>query len=351
MELCKEFAIEESPDGRFLVDNWTKEHPRLVSIGDNEITYIKPKRYTGYYNFKVKAAQGVGLMQLVVDGSLSRYADITGKHHHCDGHVLQMEDVLTIPTEYDDVSVQHMFERFGVHFPIGYKHQQYCDVFANGTRLTNARGVKSFVNMQLSKATFIPQIISYHGNHGIYDEGNVCVVSETNEVIFSASYKQFPELCFVKNADDYSSSRPSYEAFKTDIWMYNADDRIGIVYLDDNKHVQSYVIMSIPFFAKDNVYFINENYIVYNFEGDALLYFKGKYVGKISFFDASSKEKFFVHVNSGFYIGKTFFKDKDFFATNYLHQEDISDDTITLRSGPSLYKFSFDSSTGSAVRV
>jgi len=77
---------------------------------------------------------------------------------------------------------------------------------------------------------------------------------------------------------------------------------------------------------------------------------KANIFGRISFFDASSKEMFFVHVNNGFYIGKTFFKDKDFFNTIYLHQEDISDDKIILRSGPSLYKFSFNSLTGSAVK-
>lgn len=346
IELCKEFAIEESSDGRFLIDNWTKGHSRLVSIGDNEITYINSKRHTGYYNFKVKNSTGVGLIQLMCDGSLYHYADITGKKH-CDEHILKMEDVLTIPIEYEDVSVQHMFERFGVHFPIAYKHCSYCDVFANGSRLTNARGSEVFVNMQLSKATFIPQIISYHDIHGTYDEGKVYVVSELDEVIFSANYKQFPELCFIKNADDYSSIRPSYQEFKTDIWMYNASDRVGIIYLDHNKDVQSYIITEIPFLAKDNVYFINENYIIYDFHGILALYFKGEYIGRISFFDASSKEMFFVHVNNGFYIGKTFFKDKDFFNTIYLHQEDISDDKITLRSGPSLYKFSFNSLTGS----
>lgn len=342
IELCEEFAIEESSDGRFLIDNWTKKHPRLVSIGDNEITYINPKRHTGYYNFKVKNSTGVGLMQLICDDSLYHYADITGKKH-CDEHILKMEDVLTIPTEYEDVSVQHMPVRFGVHFPIAYKHGFYRDVFVNGSRLTNARGNKVFVNMQLSKATFIPQIISY-------DEGKVYVVSESDEVIFSESYRQFPALCFIKNADNYSSICPSYEQFKTDIWMYNASDKVGIVYLDDNKDVQSYLITEFPFFAKDNVYFINENYIIYDFHGILALYFKGEYIGRISFFDASSKEKFFVHVNNGFYIGKTFFKDKDF-DTIYLRQEDISDDTITLRSGPSLYNFSFNPLTGSAVKI
>ena len=33
-------------------------------------------------------------------------------------------DVLVVPTEYEDVSVNHIFERFGVEFPIARWHDK-----------------------------------------------------------------------------------------------------------------------------------------------------------------------------------------------------------------------------------
>ena len=96
--------------------------------------------------------------------------------------------------EYEDVSVQHIPEQFGVQFPIAIKHDHY-DVYANGHKLKNAHGDKVLVHMQESNAKYIPQIVSI-------------------------PYKLFPELCFVKNADEYATIFPSDAEFKTDIWMY-----------------------------------------------------------------------------------------------------------------------------------
>lgn len=101
-------------------------------------------------------------------------------------------------------------------------------------------------------------------------------------------------------SDGYSSIRPSYEKYKTDIWMYNANGKVRIVYLDTDKDVQSYIIDEVPFSSKSNMYFINENYLIYDFHDVKLLYFKGHYVGKIRYFKSSTKHPIFIHTDKGF---------------------------------------------------
>ena len=349
IEFNKDFAIEEREGERFLIDNWSKKHTRLVNIGKhNEVSYIKLERSTGYHNFKVTNENGTGLMQL--KGSTGYYTDITGAKKCNNDKPLQLGDVIVVPTEYADVSVDHIFERFGVEFPIAYKNTNLCDIFANGHKLENASGFTVFVNMQISKAKYIPQIISYR-------DDKVYVTSEVDEVIFSAEYKCFPELCFIKNADSYSSIRPSYEEYKIDIWMYNADGKVGIVYLDTDKEVKSYIIDEVPYSSKSNMYFINENYVIYDFHDIKLLYFKGHYIGKIRYFDSNSKHPIFVHTDKGFYIGETFFEEKKFFDLMYLHVNGIYearafnyDKVISLRSGVYYYEFKYNSKTHKVVK-
>ena len=82
--------------------------------------------------------------------------------------------------------------------------------------------------MQSSNANFIPQIISYRNN-------KVYVTSEFDEVIFFAKYDKFSELCFIQNADNYSSIYPSYEEYKLNIWMYNANGKVGLYTLMMNR--------------------------------------------------------------------------------------------------------------------
>ena len=301
IELNKYFAIEESDEERFLVDNWSKTHNRLVNIGkENEVTFIKLRYSTGYYNFKVTNSRGIGLMQL--KECMRQYTNIAGTKK-CDDNVLQLNDVLVVPTDYEDVSVDHIFERFGVKFPIARKNAEIYEIFARGHKLKKAWGSTVFLNMQLSNATFIPQIISYRNN-------KVYVTSESDEVIFSAEYDKFPELCFIQNADNYSSIYPSYEEYKLNIWMYNANGKVGIVYLDAEQKVHSYIVDEVPFDMKENVYFINENYVIYNFHDVRYLYFKGQYVGQISWFESKVKHPIFVRTDKGFYLGQTFFDRK-----------------------------------------
>lgn len=351
IELNKYFAIEESAEERFLIDNWSKKHNRLVNIGkENEVTYIDLRYSTGYHNFKVTNSRGTGLMQL--KGSIMQYTDITGTKN-CDNNVLQLTDVLVVPTEYEDVSVDHIFERFGVEFPIACWHDKNVslyDIFVKGHRLQNSWGSTVFLNMQLSNAKYMPQIISYRNNE-------VYVTSEFDEVIFSAKYDKFPELCFIQNADNYSSIRPSYEEYKLNIWMYNAKGKVGIVYFDDEQNIRSYVVDEVPFDMKDNMYFINENYVIYDFHDVKYLYFKGQYVGQISWFKSKTKHPIFVRTDKGFYIGQTFFDEKGFFDIMYLHVDSISDicestniRKVTLRSGPSTYTFKYDSKVCKVVK-
>ncbi len=351
IELNKYFAIEESAEERFLIDNWSKKHNRLVNIGkENEVTYIDLKYSTGYHNFKVTNSRGTGLMQL--KGSIVQYTNIAGTKK-CDDNVLQLNDVLVIPTEYEDVSVNHIFERFGVEFPIACWHDKNVslyDIFVKGQRLQNSWGSTVFLNMQKSNAKYIPQIISYRNN-------KVYVTSESDEVIFSAEYDKFPELCFIQNADHYSSICPSYEEYKLNIWMYNANGKAGIVYFDDEQNVRSYIVAEVPFDMKENMYFINENYVIYDFHDVKYLYFKGQYVGQICWFKSKTKHPIFVRTDKGFYIGQTFFDEKGFFDIMYLHVDYISDickstniRKVTLRSGPRTYNFKYDSKVGKVVK-
>lgn len=348
IELCKYFAIEESDEGRFLIDNWSSKKKRFVNIGkDNKVSYINVKYDGGYYSFKVTNENGTGLMQL--KGSILQYTDITGTKK-CEDNVLNLEDVLVIPMEYDDVSVDHIFERFGARFPMAHKNGELYDVFANGRKLENASGSKVFVNMQLSKATYIPQIISYRNNQ-------VCVTSALDDIIFSAEYDRFPKLCFIQNADSYSSIVPSYEEYNTDIWMYNAEGKVGIVYLDNDKNVHSYIVNEVPFSMQRNIYFINENYVIYDFHDVKYLFFKGQYVGRISWFESKTKHPIFVCTDKGFCLGQTFFDKKGFFDIMYLHVDSISDicestniRKITLRSGTHTYTFKYDSKVCKAVK-
>lgn len=348
IELSEYFAIEESDEERFLIDNWSKKHTRLVNIGKhNKVSYIKLERSTGYYNFKVTNANGTGLMQL--KGCVGQYTDITGTKECDDDNVLQLDDVLVVPTEYEDVSVNHIFERFGVEFPIARKTTDLFDIFTNGHKLQNAFGFTVFLNMQRSESRYIPQIISYRYN-------KVYVTSEFDEIIFSAEYNQFPELCFIGNADSYASIHPSHEKYKTDIWMYNANDKVGIVYLDTDKKIQSYIVDDIPFISKNNMYFINENYLIYEFHDVKYLYFKGHYVGKIGYFRSRTKHSIFVHTDKGFYLGETFIDAKRFFNLSYLEVKSICDieasyydKEITLRSGVHNYTFKYNSKTDKVV--
>ena len=348
IELNKYFAIEESEEERFLVDNWSKTHNRLVNIGkENEVTFIKLRYSTGYYNFKVTNSRGIGLMQL--KECMRQYTNIAGTKK-CDDNVLQLNDVLVVPTDYEDVSVDHIFERFGVKFPIARKNAELYEIFARGHKLQKAWGTTLFVNMQLSNAIYIPQIISYRNN-------KVYVTSEFDEVIFSAEYDKFPELCFIQNADNYSSIYPSYEEYKLNIWMYNANGKVGIVYLDSEQKVHSYIVDEVPFDMKENVYFINENYVIYNFHDVRYLYFKGQYVGQISWFESKVKHPIFVRSDKGFYLGQTFFDKKEFFDIRYLHIDSINTICtypnimkVTLRSGPSTYTFKYDSKIGKVVK-
>lgn len=348
IELCKYFAIEESDEGRFLIDNWSSKKKRFVNIGkDNKVSYINVKYDGGYYSFKVTNENGTGLMQL--KGSIVQYTDITGIKK-CEDNILNLEDVLVISMEYDDVSVNHIFERFGARFPMAHKNGELYDVFANGRKLENASGSKVFVNMQLSKATYIPQIISYRNNQ-------VCVTSELDDIIFSAEYDRFPKLCFIQNADSYSSIVPSYEEYNTDIWMYDAEGTVGIVYLDNDKNVHSYIVNEVPFSMQRNIYFINENYVIYDFHDVKYLFFKGQYVGRMSWFESKTKHPIFVRTDKGFCLGQTFFDEKGFFDIMYLHVDSISDicestniRKITLRSGTHTYTFKYDSKVGKAVK-
>lgn len=349
-ELNKYFAIEETAKERYLIDNWTKKHNRLVNIGKkNKVNYIDLKYSTGYHNFKVTNQRGTGLLQL--KGSILQYTDITGTKK-CEENVLQLEDVLVVPTEYEDVSVNHIFERFGVQFPIACwfdKNVLLYDIFANGHKLQNAWGSTVLLNMQLSKAKYIPQIISYRNN-------KVYVTSELDKIIFSVQYDQFPELSFIRNADYFSSVVPSYGEYKLNIWTYNANGKVGIVYLDNERKIQSYILDEIPFDMKENIYFINENYIIYNFHDVKYLYFKGQYAGQISWFVSRTKHPIFVHTEKGFYIGKTFY-DKKHFNTSGLHVDKISESpelpntrTILLSSGIWTYTFEYDIQTGKVVK-
>lgn len=351
-ELNKYFAIEESAKERFLIDNWSKKHTRLVNIGkENEVTYIDLIYDTGYHNFKVTNSEGTGLMQL--KGSIMQYTDISG-NKKCEDMVLQLEDVLVVPIEYEDVSVSHIFERFGVQFPIACWHDKNVmlyDIFVKGQRLQNAWGDTVFLNMQLSNAIYTPQIISYRNN-------KIYVTSEFDEVIFSADYNEFPQLCFIQNADSYASICPSYEQYKLNIWRYNAKGKVGIVYLDDEQNVHSYIVDEVPFDMKKNMYFINENYLIYDFHGVKYLYFKGQYAGQISWFRSRTKHPIFIHTDKGFYIGQTFFDEKYFFDTLYPHVDKISESrelpntrTIMLSSGVWTYTFEYDSKTGKAKEV
>ncbi len=345
IELNDRFAIEESSEGRFLVDNWDHvicpRYKRLVDIGDIDVTYIKPKLRTIYCSFKVKAKNNcIGLIQLL--GDILDYHDISCTKH-CNDNVLNLSDVLVVPMEYEDVSI-----KFEGYFSIARKLDGLCDVFANGNKLQNASGSDISIVRRLSDAKYIPQIISYLN-------GKISVISKSNEVIFSTTDKQFPNLCFIENADRFASIKPSYQEFKTDIWAYNSNEHLGIVYLDSNRRKQSYVIDDIPFSSKNNVYFINENYIIYNFHDVNFLYFRGTYVGTISYFTAETKKEFFVNANNGFYIGKTFFSSKDFYDISYLHQASISSTygikELTLQSGPQKFKFTFNQETGCAKRI
>ena len=348
IELCKYFAIEESDEGRFLIDNWSSKKKRFVNIGkDNEVNYINVKYDGGYYSFKVTNANGTGLMQL--KGSIMQYTDITGTKK-CDENVLTLEDVLVIPMEYEDVSIDHIFERFGAKFPIARKNQELYDVFVNGHKLENASGSKVFVNMQLSNATYIPQIISYRNNE-------VYVTSELDEIIFSAEYGRFPKLCFIQNADNYSSIRPSYEEYKTDIWMYDAEGVVGIVYMDSKKNIHSYTINELPFSMQTHMYFINENYVIYDFHGVKYLYFRGEYAGMLKWFKSRTKHQIFLHANNGVYLGQTFFDKKGLFNDLYLHVDSICDISgapnmkkVILRSGTFTYNFKYNTETGTAVK-
>lgn len=348
IELCKYFAIEESDEGRFLIDNWSSKKKRFVNIGkDNQVTYINVKYDGGYYSFKVTNVNGTGLMQL--KGSILQYTDITGTKK-CEDGILQLADVLVIPTEYEDVSVDHIFERFGVEFPIARKNAKLYDIFAKGHKLQNACGSKVFLNMQLSKATYIPQIISYRNDKAY-------VTSEFDEVIFSAEYNTFPELCFIKNADDYSSIRPSYEEYKLNIWMYNEKGAVGIVYLDDEKNTHRYILSEVPFSMQRHMYFINENYVIYDFHGVKYLYFKGEYAGTLKWFNSRTKHQIFLDTNKGVYLGQTFFDKKGFFDDLYLHVDSICDISespsmkkVILRSGTFTYNFKYDTETGTAVK-
>ena len=347
IELSEYFAIEESDEERFLIDNWTKRHTRLVNIGKyNEVSYINLKRNTGYYNFKVTNTNGTGLMQL--KGGIGQYTDITGTKK-CEDNILELNDVLVVPTEYEDVSVNHIFERFGVEFPIACKTKDLYDIFSNGHKLQNASGSTVFLNIQTSEGRYIPQIISYRYN-------KVYVTSEFDEIIFSAKYHDFPELCFIENADCYSSIHPSHEKYKTDIWMYNANGKVGIVYLDTDKNVHSYIVDEIPFCLKNNMYFINENYLIYEFHDVKYLYFKGHYVGKIFYFKSRTKHSIFLHTDKGFYLGNTFLDKKNFFNIMYLEVRSICDveafsydKEITLRSGVHNYSFKYNSKTDKVV--
>lgn len=348
IELSKYFAIEESSKERFLVDSWSGKHNRLVNIGkENEITYIDLKYNTGYHNFKVTNSRGTGLMQL--KGSIMHYTDISGTKK-CEDNVLQLTDVLVVPTDYEDVSVNHIFERFGVKFPIARKNAELYDTFAKGHKLKNSCGSTVFLNMQLSSAKYIPQIISYRNN-------SVYVTSEFDEVIFSAEYDRFPELCFIQNADHYSSIHPSYEEYKLNIWMYNANGKVGIVYFDDEQIVHSYTVDEVPFDMKENIYFINEIYVIYDFHDVKYLYFKGRYVGQISWFKSKTKHPIFLRTDKGFYIGHTFFNEKGFSDIIYLHLDSVSDvygfttiKEVTLRSGPNNYTFKYDSRISEVVK-
>ena len=349
IELNEYFAIEENDKERFLIDNWGKKRSRLVNIGiENEISYIKLQRSTGYYNFKVSSKSGIGLMQL--KGSLiNGYTDITGNKKCTEGNILQLSDVLVIPTEYEEISIDHIWDRFGVEFPIARKNENLYNIFINGRKSQKACGTTVFMDMRKSGTTYIPQIISY-------EDERVCVTSEFDEIIFYQKYNEFPQLCFIKNADEYSSIRPSYEEYKTDIWMYNAHGKVGIVYLNNEKRVRGYVIEEVPFTSKDNIYFINENYVIYNFHGESYLYFKGNWVGKISYFKSSTKKEIFLRTDKGFYIGQTFFDEKQFFDILYLHVENIYDvdsplydKEIILRSGTWTYTFKYDSNKDKVV--
>ena len=131
--------------------------------------------------------------------------------------------------------------------------------------------------------------------------------------------------------------------------MYNANDKVGIVYLDNDKKIQSYIIDDIPFISKNKMYFINENYLIYEFHDVKYLYFKGHYVGKIRYFKSRTKHPIFVHTDKGFYLGETFFDEKNFFDLMYLEVRSICDaeafhydKEITLRSGVRNYTFKYN---------
>jgi len=349
-DLRRFFEIHETDEGRFLVEK--KSQKRIVSLGTEKIEYLETKIPTIYHNFKVIGENGTGLMQLKYGGKVSNYTTITGetKSKH---EILEMNDVMTIPTMFKDVVIDHILERvgerFGVNFPLAIKKNGDSVVFFNGEELSNTLGYKVMVGIRENGVMYIPQIICYCKKREY-------VVSISNEIIFSTSYEKHPKLNFISNADYLAIISPSYAPYKTDIWMYSTKNKkLGIVYIDSNSQIKDYSISDIGFSDGNKVAFINEHYIVYDTSNEKRLYFDGKYIGTISYFSAETRRQYFLKADKGFYIGKTFFDAKNFPNYDSLHQErccKVNENCIKiyLSTEGTITKFLLDMNTGVATK-
>lgn len=350
IELSDYWAVEESADGRFLTNRKTKQ--RVVDLGeeDIEITYIDfswkepvdefmftfESDYSYlFHTFKVKTKHGTGLIQFEglpynpqneLDKMLYNSFSCSDLHE-----MLEFKDVLTVPTEYDDVFINYNSEKNRMYFPIACKNEKY-DIFYKGNKLENASGAEA-IDMRNSPT----QILS-HKEYQTY------IISETDEILFSFERKQFPEFCFIQDASSKNSVYTTKigcgkcsgysEKARNYIGMYDSRGKVGIMYIDDNKEIHNY-ITDIPFGSKNNLYLINENYLIYHHDDANYLYFKGSCVGKLI---ANSSIKtncnILLPTDIGIFLGRNFHKIGSYLLWSKLNlckvEADEYDTEITL---------------------
>lgn len=344
------YATIKFKSGRYVVDQY--DGTRLLKLEEEEIVREIPhKDQKEIVCFEVEQNGKVGLLQIqkIWNQQINRedynlISDGTKWHRG----IITSKEARMIPIEYLKIDFP-----FGIFFP-------------RVERILDKKQLKMVYNTKkgLPLTNTLAEEIKYYARRSqfiCYIDGKAKVVSELNELIIETEYN----IEAVRTADVYAGIFPSGYKYATKVWKYNANGKVGILYIE-NEEVKSYVLIEIPFEQSHQVLCINEYYMLLDgrknskrvpIQGEtAKLYYKGKYVDTIECFKPKGITKYFLNTYQKYFVGKTAIQLKSYEMSYTVFMVECKDKSsnvkeITIQHGAVQEHYYLDITTGDAIKI
>lgn len=345
----EKYAIIRFKNGRYVVEQ--EDGTRLLKLEEEEkIREIAHKGQEGIVCFEVEREGKIGMLQIQKVFNKEKHIKFynlgleANKWHN---GTITSEQAMVVLCKYQKVDLP-----FGAYLPRVYLEE-------NGKQLQMIYNTKE----DLPLTNTLGEKIKYYKRNKQFVcciNGKTKIVNELNEELIEEQ-----DIDVMKSADIYSSIRPSGKKYPQNVWRYNANGRVGIIYLEE-QGINRYILTDIPFEEADKVLYINEHYILVDGKENqqtvskkgeyAKLYYKGTYLGQIQYFKPKGISKYFLNTYRKCFIGKTAIMLKPYENMSATRIEECKEHSsnikeITISNGAIKYRYYLNLTTGEAKEI